>query len=414
MIMLFAALAMAPAFGQTHVDNGPNTTKNVTAESKNAGNKKNQSPTVGITRFVQVSDADAGKDLELQIQNQGLVALVQAAQKAAASGLSSNKLDTSLPNILQSELNPLPYIRGAEVGKSPIAPMLFEQGRDGSFYDPSTLAGVMNDQFLIAGFYSIAKEHISVWVLGFSATAGKTGKAGSRQEGQQENYAEQASGILPSFSFSGTFELTSLERYPEMFLAEVLSWIAGEPLRVVDVVAESAAFVPELLLEPEDNAVAYARRARLFVKAGATMLHPVKVSAKGYLPFNLDAREALKNGASYARVSPTLQKDPSFSNLADSFQPSALDWPDKKAYSSSLGQFRTYLGYTAIGVPISLLCTGWFVQQYEATSRRASNSAWLYVSGGLAAVSLGATVTFLVNAGINFLASTKTSQSGGK
>ena len=305
----------------------------------------------------------------------------------------------------------------AEVGKSPVAPVLFEQGRDGSFYDPSTLAGVLNDQFLIAGFYSIAKEHISVWVLGFSATAGKTGKtgkAGSGQEDQQENHTEQASGILPSFSFSGTFELTSLERYPEMFLAEVLSWIAGEPLRVVDVVADSAAFVPELLLEPEDQAVAYARQGRLFVKAGGTMLHPVKVSAKGYLPFDLDAREALKNGTSYARVSPTLQKDPSFSNLADSFQPSALDWPDKKAYSSSLGKFRTYLGYTAIGVPISLLCTGWFVQQYEATSRRASNSAWLYVSGGLAAVSLSATVTFLVNAGINFLASTKTSQSGGK
>lgn len=409
MVMLLVVLALAPTFGQTLVENGPDANKILTA-----GNNKNQSFTIGLARFVQVSDADAGKDLALQIQDQGLVALVQAAQKAAASGLASNKLDTSLPNILQSRLNPLPYIRASEVGTAPIAPVLFEQGRDGSFYDPSALAGVMKDRFLIAGFYSIAKEHINVWVLGFSATAGKTG---SGQEDRQEAHTGQAAGILPSFSFSGTFELTSLERYPEMFLAEILSWIAGEPLRVVDVVADSALVVPELLIEPEDQAVAYARQARLFIKTNATMLHPVKVSAKGYLPFYLDALdalEALKNGPSYARISPTLQKDPTFSNLADSFQPSALDWPDKKAYSSSLGKFRTYLGYTAVGVPISLLCTGWFVQEYEAASRRGSNSVWLYVSGGLAALSLSTTVTFIVNAGINFLASTKTSQSGGK
>jgi hypothetical protein len=262
------------------------------------------------------------------------------------------------------------------------------------------LTGELTDQCLIVGFYSVEGGKFDLWVFGFLRPSVKAGQN------------ETSDSLLASYSFSGTSEISNVENYPEAFLADMLSWIADEPLRICDLNTGALSAAPRLVLAKQDEAKAYANGTRLFVRNDAELSAPVRLEAKGYSPVEIDVAKSRENR--YEKIPVTLHADPNAVSFADSFQPSSLQWADKKAYGTSLGKFRTYLGCTAVSLPIAVVCTGWFVQNYETATSSGTNSTWLYVSGGLAGAAVGATVVFLVNAGINFFASLRASQSGSK
>lgn len=365
---------------------------------------------VVLARFVQVSSVDSGELLAAQIKKTGLSPFA-----AAASGAVKGKLDSALPTLLASKLEPLPYRLDPQDAKKRLIPALSAETKGSLFAEPASVAPaadavdtantadtvVVADAAgsagcLIVGFYAAANETVHLWLFGFSGGA-----------------------TTPDYSFAGATGIVGIENYPDSLLAGLCSWIAGEPLRILDIDAGSLTEAPEIVIAKEDQPLAYARGTRVFVRGEVEPSFPIQVTAKGYLPASISAgfgdsagqtSDQASTPTRYRRETVRLEPDGTAPKLADSFQPSALTWTREKAYKNSLSKFRNSFGYFAVSLPVSLLCTGWFVQCYEAASRSGTNSVWLYVSGGAAAATLGTTIAFLVDAGINLAASLRNSE----
>lgn len=369
---------------------------------------------VVLARFIQVPTVDSGEILAARIKETGLTAFV-----AAASGAVRSKLDSALPTILASRLEPFPYRLDATNAQKRLIPTLSAETRGSLFAEPASLVSAANAGpgtanagaaatdsaaanapgsagWIIVGFYAATSETVHFWLFGFPGGA-----------------------TAPGYSFTGATGIAGIENYPDSLLAGVCSWIAGEPLRVLDIDTGPLTEAPEISIAKEDQSVAYARGLRLFVRGEGELSSAIEVKEKGYLSASLsvgfgDSADQAAGQTSpptrYRREAVRLDPDGTASKPADSFNPSSLTWAGEKPYKNSLSKFRRSFGYSAVSLPVSLLCTGWFVQCYEAASRSGTNSVWFYVSGGAAVVTLGTAIAFLVDAGINLAASLRNSE----
>ncbi|MCE5256371.1 MAG: hypothetical protein LLF89_05930 [Spirochaetaceae bacterium] len=337
--------------------------------------QQTSSVSIGVARFIQVADPASGEELFGRIGEGGLEALAEAAGKAIP-----NKLDNSLPAILISRLEPLPYRLSPQDPEGESILTFSLDSKNGLFLDSASLA-TKGSSFL-AGFYAVKDGRIYLWLLGFAPA-----------------------GSLPEYSAIASSDISQLESLPDSLLAGICSWAAGERLSLLDLdLRPQITDAPEIQMQVGDPQQAYIRGKRIFIRESAgSSAFIFQVKAKGFKPASLSAR-ADQQLPAYRKEVLSLESDGTLPKLEDAFHANTLAWSKEKAYRKNLDKFRTSLGFFAISLPLTVISIGCFSQYYEAASRSGENSAWLYASGAVTAVCLGSTIAFLVNAGINLAA----------
>jgi len=332
---------------------------------------------LGISPFYSVSPE------ELAMTTAGEFDLPMA--RDVARNAEEKALSFSLPNMLLSDLEPLPKrsmvaVAGTDgaatsipVVLNPIITdgLLVDIGKDGDLFSA-------NDG-IVAGFYSREGVFIRCVILFFEKGTPKP---------------------ITSASFTETID--TLDNMKNKTLPQLLSWVANRPLGVIDVKIAPTGGSATIAIQPGDTVgESETSGTRAFVYEPGN--YDIVVSRKGYETGHLPilAFSVGTYRSEEIQLIPTINipsTQSSFAAAADS-----LKLLDENDFRGKEKKFHSALGRFILGIPITAIALGTFFSYWEAYSRSAASAGALYVSGGTAALCVSFEIGFIIDTAIKLV-----------
>jgi len=300
---------------------------------------------------------------------------------------SKNALTYSLPAMLIADLEPLPNRShssnagkggGDEVSFVPVA--LSPSISEGTFIDIGNDDDLFSaNEGLIAGFYSRESETIRCVMLFFEKGSPKP---------------------IGSVSFAETID--TLENMKTKVLPGILSWVANQPVGILDVNVAPAGGSSTFVIQPADaeGAVASSGTRAFVYKSGN---YEIAVSRKGYEMGNLPISALVVGAYRSAKIElvPAINAASTQSSFAAAAE--SLKMLEVNAYHGKEKKFHSALGRFVLGVPVTAIALGAFFSYWEAYSRSAASVGALSISGGAAALCVSIEIGFIIDTAIKLV-----------
>lgn len=307
----------------------------------------------------------------------------------AAAGANDEKLGSSLSDLLREVLEPLPRFRGdsspaaRSVGTKAVAAVsegtllrLVRPSSGAAHFDPAgSLSEAATLDGLILGFYQREGERISIAI--YLAESGRIAP-GSR------------------ISWEGSFE--TLDRFAPAVVPRIAAWAAGRTLAIVDFYAEGPGLLQ--LAAPqrtEEGAASFfeLQGSRLYLYRETAVEFSASMAGHASLDLALEAREMGTMERQKLRFAPKKAAVPPSATMAKAS--GDLAWAAGERFNKAEQGFRNALTRLVLSLPVSILCTGWFVTVNQAWVSYGASDAALYSSGAAAGAALALSIGFFVD-----------------
>jgi hypothetical protein len=303
--------------------------------------------------------------------------------------MKDEQLGSSLADLLREALEPLPRFRGgtslaerpADASTAATVPegtllRLVRPSSGTAHFDP---AGSMSEAAtldgFILGFYLREGEKISIAI--YLAEAGRIASE-SR------------------ISWEGSFE--TLDRFAPAAVPRIAAWAAGRTLAIVDFYAEGPGLLqlaaPQRKNETEASAFEV-QGSRLYLYREAAVEISASMSGHENLDLELEARKMGTMGRQ--KLSLVTRKAALPPSVMMTKASGDLAWAAGERFNEAERGFRNSLTRFVLSLPVSILCTGWFVTVNQAWASYGASDAALYSSGAAAGAAIAFSIGFFVD-----------------
>lgn len=291
-----------------------------------------------------------------------------------AGEAGEGRFSATLPGLLAAHIEPLsppvPEISG-DLHNAALEAVFVVKNKDEHFFDPrSDREAIDGLRGFVAGLYVQKSSSLELLVLYYEKTS-----------------------PLPRLFTRFSLSLGELDKFYEILLPRIFSWISGRDLSVYDV--KSGVFGTLGIQRSAGTDAWHAHRdSRIFIEGSGS--HVFSLSATGYEDRNVEIDNP---GPFLFRVVEAPLAEVSGTSPAQAFVESrkALDWKEAEAFAKARGRFSASLGRFLASLPPSLVSVGNFLSFQEAYLRYAKPASAYYGSVAFAGISAALSLGFAVD-----------------